>query len=138
VLFIIALEDQLDRGNRGVIEMIMYPKNLLRPVWYALKKLEQELVSRRKKIIAEDPFTDSERVNDNADEMSEAAEQFGHAQAEAMNSQTSQMLERVRAAMSRIDKGTYGQCTECRSMIDTDRLGIDPTAELCIKCAKKQ
>ncbi len=117
---------------------MQYPKNLLTPVLDALKRLERDLLSRRAKIKAEDPFADISRLDDNADDGTEAAEQFGHDQAEAMNDQTTTMLARVRGAMKRIDAGTYGQCTKCGAMIDTDRLGIDPTAELCISCAKKQ
>ena len=115
---------------------MQYPKNLLSPVLGALRKLETELLARRAKIKAEDPFVNAARLDDNADEGTEAAEQFGHDQSEAMRSQTNGMLARVRGAMARIEEGTYGQCVKCKAMIDTDRLGIDPTAELCIKCAK--
>ncbi|MEI6690886.1 MAG: TraR/DksA C4-type zinc finger protein [bacterium] len=117
---------------------MQYPKNLLTPILVALKKLETDLLSRRAKLKAEDPFADISRLDDNADDGTEAAEQFGHDQSEAMNSQTTSMLSRVRGAMTRIEAGSYGQCVKCGNMIDTDRLGIDPTAELCIACAKKQ
>ncbi|PIW07053.1 hypothetical protein COW38_03530 [Candidatus Collierbacteria bacterium CG17_big_fil_post_rev_8_21_14_2_50_45_7] len=46
------------------------------------------------------------------------------------------LLARVRQAMKRVDDGTYGKCTKCGNMINTDRLGIDPTADLCVECAK--
>mgnify|MGYP000572014898 CR=1 FL=1 len=114
---------------------MQYPKNLLAPVFGALKKLESQLLLRRAKLKAEDPFLDGARLDDNADDGTEAAEQYGHDQAEAMKSQTTAMLERVRSAMTRIEQGSYGQCVKCGNMIDTDRLGIDPTAEFCIKCA---
>ena len=117
---------------------MLYPKNLLAPVLSALQKLERELLARRAKINAEDPFADTARLDDNADEGTEAAEQFGHEQTVAMSDQTQATLQRVRGAMSRVEAGTYGQCVSCGEMIDTDRLGIDPTAELCIKCAQVQ
>lgn len=115
---------------------MLYPKNLLSPILAALKKLEHDLLARRAKIKAEDPFADISRLDDNADDGTEAAEQFGHEQTVAMSDQTQATLLRVRGAMKRVESGTYGQCVKCGAMIDTDRLGIDPTAELCIACAK--
>ncbi|MFH2019747.1 MAG: TraR/DksA C4-type zinc finger protein [bacterium] len=114
-----------------------YPKNLLKPIFEYLKKLESDLLRRKGELKKEDPFRDISRLNDNASDDTEAAEQFGHAQVEAMSSETEDALKRVRNAMTRVEKGSYGKCVECKKMIDTDRLGIDPTAEKCVKCAKK-
>lgn len=114
-----------------------YPKNVLRPVLDYLKKLESDLLHRKKQFAKEDPFADTARLNDNASDDTEAAEQFGHEQATAMSDETEGVLKRVRAAVKRIDEGTYGKCIQCGKMIDTDRLGIDPTAEFCMNCAKK-
>lgn len=116
---------------------MQYPRNVLQPVWDYLKKIEVDLLHRKKSLAKEDPFADSSRLNDNASDDTEAAEQFGHAQSAALSAETSEALLRVRAAMKRVDDGTYGKCTKCGAMIDTDRLGIDPTAELCVNCAKQ-
>lgn len=117
---------------------MQYPRNLLQPVFDYLKKLEGDLLHRKSSLAKEDPFADSSRLNDNADDGTEAAEQFGHAQAAALSEETSGALKRVRDAMKRVEDGTYGKCVKCGAMIDTDRLGIDPTAEFCMKCAKAQ
>lgn len=116
---------------------MQYPKLVLQPIWDYLKKLESDLLHRKKQIAREDPFADATRLNDNASLDTEAAEQLGHEQSAAMSSETEGILSRVRGAMKRIDDGSYGKCRECGEMIDTDRLGIDPTADLCVKCAKK-
>lgn len=116
---------------------MQYPRNVLQPVLDYLRKLETDLLHRKKQFAKEDPFADSARLNDNASDDTEAAEQFGHEQATAMSAETEGVLKRVRSAMKRIDEGSYGKCTNCGKMIDTDRLGIDPTAELCMSCAKK-
>ncbi len=118
--------------------MISYPKNLLAPIIKFLRREEQELKKRQKSLQQEDPFKDTERLNDNASDDTEASEQFGHQRSEALSKATEVALQRVRFAMERVEKGTYGQCTNCGKMIDTDRLGVDPTAELCITCAKKK
>ena len=115
---------------------MLYPKQILQPVRDYLKKLERELVRRRARIAKEDPFRDSSRLLDNASDDTEAAEQFGHARAEAMGKETSAALTRVRSAMERVEKDEYGKCVHCGLMIDTDRLSIDPTVELCVNCAK--
>ena len=114
-----------------------YPKQLLSPILEYFEKAEQQLMSRKSKLATEDPFADPARLDDNADMAAEASEQFGHEQSEAMGAETDIALARVRGAMKRVDDGTYGKCVSCGVMIDTDRLGIDPTAELCMTCAKK-
>jgi len=30
--------------------------------------------------------------------------------------------------------GKYGICANCKRMIDTDRLAVNPTAEFCMSC----
>ncbi|MFH2086038.1 MAG: TraR/DksA C4-type zinc finger protein [bacterium] len=116
---------------------MQYPRNILQPVWDYLKKLESDLLHRKSSLAKEDPFSDDTRLNDNASDDTEAAEQFGHAQAATLSAETNSALKRVRQAMKRVDDGTYGKCEKCGEMIDTDRLGIDPTADVCVKCAKQ-
>lgn len=116
---------------------MQYPRNVLQSVWDYLKKLEGDLLKRKSSLAKEDPFADSSRLNDNASDDTEAAEQNGHVQSETLSEETVESLKRVRQAMKRVDDGTYGKCTKCGEMIDTDRLGVDPTAELCMACAKK-
>lgn len=116
---------------------MQYPRNVLQSVWDYLKKLEGDLLKRKNLLAKEDPFADVSRLNDNASDDTEAAEQNGHVLSEAMSEETMGSLKRVRMAMKRVDDGTYGKCSKCGEMIDTDRLGIDPTADLCMGCAKK-
>lgn len=114
-----------------------YPRNVLQSVWDYLKKLEGDLLKRKSSLAKEDPFADASRLNDNASDDTEAAEQNGHVQSETLSEETVASLKRVRQAMKRVDDGSYGKCVNCGQMIDTDRLGIDPTADLCMSCAKK-
>ena len=41
----------------------------------------------------------------------------------------------VRAAISRLDAGTYGVCARCGQGIDPRRLGVQHEAALCLSCA---
>jgi RNA polymerase-binding transcription factor DksA len=48
-----------------------------------------------------------------------------------------QTLEEVRAALLRLDSGTFGRCTECGSEITPERLEALPYTPHCIGCARK-
>lgn len=41
----------------------------------------------------------------------------------------------IRAALRRMDQGTYGSCANCGADISPARLQALPTATLCINCA---
>ena len=44
-------------------------------------------------------------------------------------------IERLTAALKRLDEGTYGTCANCGGDIAPARLEALPTATLCINCA---
>lgn len=46
----------------------------------------------------------------------------------------SQLLRNVRAALRRIDEGTYGVCLHCEEDISPKRLNAVPWAPFCIQC----
>lgn len=48
------------------------------------------------------------------------------------------ILNRVEAALRRIDEGTYGTCENCSKPISLKRLKAVPYAELCIKCKEDE
>ncbi len=45
-------------------------------------------------------------------------------------------IQRIRAALSRIEKDEYGYCLRCEEDIDEKRLESNPSAPLCIRCAR--
>lgn len=45
-----------------------------------------------------------------------------------------QELQRVDAAVRRLDQGQYGFCLRCRDAIPYERLKIHPTTTLCYEC----
>ena len=63
-------------------------------------------------------------------------------QSQAMAKETErrrqQELERIDAALARLEDGTYGDCVECGEPIAEKRLAFDPSAVLCIDCAAKR
>jgi DnaK suppressor protein len=44
-------------------------------------------------------------------------------------------LQRIAAALRRLEDGDYGDCQDCGEPIDMRRLEMDPAATLCIRCA---
>lgn len=47
-------------------------------------------------------------------------------------------LREARAALRRIDEGTFGTCEECEEPISPRRLAAMPTAALCIRCKESE
>ena len=45
--------------------------------------------------------------------------------------------ERVRAALTRIEAGTYGQCVDCGRALPDERLDVRPEAERCVDCQQR-
>ena len=44
-------------------------------------------------------------------------------------------LQKISAALRRIEAGDYGYCHDCDEPIAIQRLMLDPAATLCIRCA---
>ena len=51
---------------------------------------------------------------------------------------TEHRLEKVNAALHRVEQGTYGRCENCGEAIDHARLESLPSAELCLRCKARQ
>jgi len=49
-----------------------------------------------------------------------------------------QELQRIEAALQRIESGEYGYCLECDESIAEQRLKFDPAVTLCIRCASRR
>ncbi len=57
---------------------------------------------------------------------------------EKLSIRDAQKLENIHKALKRIDRGEFGNCSECDDAIGKARLLAIPEAELCIKCAEVQ
>lgn len=116
----------------------VYPKEVLKPVEEHLSAELNKLSKRKADIEVEDPFSDRSRVDDNAAVDTDAAEQVGHMQANAVKLALDRSMIQIRKAMSRIKIGKYGLCERCGKFIDTDRLMIMPESTLCVSCEKQK
>lgn len=116
---------------------IKFPLKILLPLKKQLQVEEKKLNDRKKNLEAEDPFNDKDRLTNNAAIDTDAAEETGHDRIAALKLEVEKTLINIRKTLTKIKLGRYGLCEQCGQMIDTDRLAIDPTASLCIKCAAK-
>ncbi|MBI4058357.1 TraR/DksA C4-type zinc finger protein [Candidatus Gottesmanbacteria bacterium] len=114
--------------------MIKIPKELLEELNIFLTNEKKQLKSRIQELRLQDPASDLDRLSDNAASDTEAKEEVNHDIYQAMISELKLKLEAIDTALLRISKGTYGMCTRCKKMIDTDRLAAIPTALLCMTC----
>lgn len=107
---------------------IKFPTKILQPLQKQLQSDEIKLKKRRQDLEEEDPFAAVD---------TDAAEEFGHDRVAALKLEVDKTLINIRKTLTRIKLGRFGLCDHCHKLIDTDRLAIDPTASLCIRCAAK-
>lgn len=115
----------------------IFPLKILKPLEKQLLNEEKKLRKRRRDLETEDPFNDQDRVTNNAAIDTDAAEESGHDRIAALKLEVDKTLINIRKTLTRIKLGKFGLCERCHRMIDTDRLAIDPTVNLCIDCAAK-
>ncbi|RPI76632.1 MAG: RNA polymerase-binding protein DksA [Desulfobacteraceae bacterium] len=48
------------------------------------------------------------------------------------------LIDKIKAALERLEHGLYGICEECEDEIGEKRLEARPVTTLCINCKKKQ
>jgi len=48
------------------------------------------------------------------------------------------LIRDTKKALSKIEKGSYGTCRECKQPIEQGRLKAYPAADLCVTCASKK
>ncbi|MCE9682482.1 TraR/DksA family transcriptional regulator [Halomonas alkalisoli] len=60
----------------------------------------------------------------------------GQAMAKAEEERRQLALRRIQSALTRIERGEYGECIECGEWISKKRLEWDPLALKCIDCAE--
>ena len=115
---------------------VTFPAQILKPLEKYLKKEEKKLKESKKELKKVDPYTSGNRGDDSSVD-TDVAVDIQHDRAFAMKLQVSRSLVSVRKALTRIKLGKYGICVNCGKMIDTDRLAITPTADMCMECARK-
>lgn len=112
---------------------IKFPRSVLLPLIKYLKGEKNRLKETKKELKKEDPFIVGNRDNDNSVD-SDVAENVEHDRSSAMRTQVTRSIIEIKKTLARIKLGKYGICGNCKKMIDTDRLAVNPTAEFCVPC----
>lgn len=114
-----------------------FPSDILSSIRQQLEEEKTLVVARASQLSLQDPFVDPDRINDNAATDREASEESNHDRTLALVEELKNRVQSIDEALVRIGVGSYGFCTSCGDMIDTDRLAVLPTATLCLVCEKK-
>jgi len=56
----------------------------------------------------------------------------------SLSNNVKDLLEKVEAALRKIEQGTYGICDICKKPIPEERLKALPYATLCVECKQKE
>ncbi|MFT4769668.1 MAG: DnaK suppressor protein [Glaciecola sp.] len=70
-----------------------------------------------------------------SDSAEQAQERENDEVVDAIGIETRGAIAAVKAALLRIDEGSYGRCVQCGADIAPDRLKVRPEATHCIDCA---
>lgn len=117
--------------------MQQFPKDILADLEKHLSEEKVRLLGRISEMTVQDPFTDPDRTNDNAASDTEASEESNHDRVAALVDELKVQVANIEKSLIRITDGTYGFCSVCGNMIDTDRLSVMPTATLCLPHEKE-
>ena len=102
------------------------------------KRLREEIegiINQIEKLKKDDPFSDPERVSDNAAIDTDAREQIGHDTIEAEIKVLKKRQSEIVLALNKMKAGKYGICDSCRKPISKERLKLLPEAKRCMTCA---
>jgi len=83
-----------------------------------------------------DRITQNVRRGLNADSKEQAKELEDSEVVDALGNEARAELNKVAAALGRMDKGEFGYCVECGEKIQVGRLEAHPYADECIECAE--
>lgn len=77
-------------------------------------------------------------TDDLADEVDLASSELNQSLSLRLKDRERALLQKIEAALAKIDTGTFGVCDGCEEPIDTKRLEARPVADLCIRCKEAQ
>ena len=106
------------------------------------QKIRQALKDRRAELIAHEKATADDRRPVELDQARVGRlSRMDALQSQAMALETERrrrrQIQKIEAAIGRLDSGDFGYCVSCGEEIETARLKIDPSIPICLSCAKK-
>lgn len=100
-----------------------------------LLEQREQLLGNAKKALSGDIHLDPD---DFPDEIDTASSEIGLAFIGRLRERERGLLNKINAALEKIEQGVYGECENCGEDIGLKRLEARPVAELCIDCKAEQ
>ena len=106
------------------------------------QKIRQALKDRRAELIALEKATADDRRPVELDQARVGRlSRMDALQSQAMALETERRrrreIQKIEAAIGRLDSGDFGYCVSCGEEIETARLKTDPSIPICFSCAKR-
>ena len=99
-----------------------------------LKSMLEDIQEKGRETL-EDMTSDAENFADPADRASHESDRSFTLR---LRDRERKLISKIRAALNRIEEGTYGVCEECGEEISVKRLKARPVTTLCIQCKSRQ
>lgn len=99
-----------------------------------LKSFRETLETKRHELMAGGSDRDEIMIENAAEEFDRLQQQLNREVAIRNLDRESKLLKEVRAAIARLDKGTFGICLRCEEEIPEKRLKAVPWAAYCVSC----
>lgn len=118
---VMASQEELERYRQRLLQLRTRLRN------------EIEGIGQGARDVVNRPGEDPDVMTHMADQDTELLDQ------EAVVGRTlNEVLNDVRAALERVDEGSYGRCERCGGAISGERLMAIPYARFCIRCERKE
>ena len=107
-----------------------------------LAVLKKKLLKEKKLLLTDEENTKEDRAAVELDQTTVGRlSRMDAMQVQAMALETERRrvieLERIEAALKRMQEGDYGYCIACDADIPPKRLDFDPATPVCVECAEK-
>jgi len=96
---------------------------------------KEQLLGNARKALSGDIHLDPD---DFPDEIDTASSEIGLSFIGRLRERERGLLNKINAALEKIEQGVYGECENCGEEIGLKRLEARPVAELCIDCKAEQ
>ena len=100
-----------------------------------LLQQKEQLLGNARKALSGDIHLDPD---DFPDEIDTASSEIGLSFIGRLRERERGLLNKINAALEKIEQGVYGECENCGEEIGLKRLEARPVAELCIDCKAEQ
>jgi len=101
-----------------------------------LKEYKNLFLQKRKEIIEKSLRSEEDTPDMDGDEIDEIQGKILLDIVNSLSQRDTAMLNKIEAALKRIEDGSFGVCEECGCDITESRLKARPEASLCIDCAE--